>query len=130
MKGGEAAVKYDMEGIYREHFHVVYLYTLGLSGNSGVTEDVVQETFLKAWKHIDSFRGECDIKTWLCRIARNNTIPIAKRTGSRAASGKQTVFPMPTTAYGSRKCRRTGKPPTESMRYCTVCRNRIRRSFR
>ncbi len=34
-------------------------------------EDVVQETFLKAFRHLDSFRGESSEKTWLITIALN-----------------------------------------------------------
>ena len=34
-------------------------------------EDVVQETFLKAFRNLDSFRGESSEKTWLIRIAVN-----------------------------------------------------------
>lgn len=34
-------------------------------------EDVVQETFLKAYKSMEAFRGECSEKTWLMRIAIN-----------------------------------------------------------
>lgn len=37
-----------------------------------LAEDAVQETFLKAWKAYDRFRGEADEKTWLMRIAINN----------------------------------------------------------
>ena len=33
--------------------------------------DVSQETFLKAWRSIASFRGDCSLSTWLCRIALN-----------------------------------------------------------
>ncbi len=35
------------------------------------SEDAVQETFLKAYKHLDSFRGQSSEKTWLIRIALN-----------------------------------------------------------
>ena len=34
-------------------------------------EDVVQETFIKAFRNMDSFRGKCSEKTWLIRIAIN-----------------------------------------------------------
>ena len=34
-------------------------------------EDAVQEAFLKAWRALPSFRGECSQKTWLSRIALN-----------------------------------------------------------
>ena len=33
--------------------------------------DISQETFLKAWRSIGSFRGDCALSTWLCRIAIN-----------------------------------------------------------
>lgn len=36
-----------------------------------LAEDAVQETFLKAYKALDSFRGECKDKTWLTSIAIN-----------------------------------------------------------
>ena len=36
-----------------------------------LAEDAVQETFLKAYKSMDTFRGDCSEKTWLMRIAVN-----------------------------------------------------------
>ncbi len=39
--------------------------------DKGLAEDAVQETFLKAFRSISSFRGECSEKTWLTRIAIN-----------------------------------------------------------
>ena len=41
-------------------------------GDRALAEDAVQETFFKAWKHYDRFRGEADEKTWLMRIAMNH----------------------------------------------------------
>ncbi len=40
-------------------------------GDRQLAEDAFQETFLKAWKKWDSFRGESSVKTWLTRIAVN-----------------------------------------------------------
>ena len=37
----------------------------------GLAEDAAQETFLKAYKALPTFRGECSEKTWLMRIAMN-----------------------------------------------------------
>ena len=37
----------------------------------GLAEDAVQETFVKAYRALPSFRGECSMKTWLMRIAIN-----------------------------------------------------------
>ena len=41
--------------------------------------DLVQETFIKAWNSIDSFRGESHISTWLYRIAINETLAFLKK---------------------------------------------------
>lgn len=40
-------------------------------GDRQLAEDAFQETFIKAWKKRDGFRGECSEKTWLTRIAVN-----------------------------------------------------------
>lgn len=40
-------------------------------GDRHLAEDAFQETFVKAWKRRDSFRGESSEKTWLSRIAVN-----------------------------------------------------------
>ncbi|NMA75121.1 MAG: RNA polymerase sigma factor [Bacteroidales bacterium] len=37
-------------------------------------DDVLQNTFIKAWNYIDSFRGEAKLSTWLYRIAYNESI--------------------------------------------------------
>ena len=38
------------------------------------TNDLVQNTFIKAWTSIDNFRGDSKISTWLYRIAINETL--------------------------------------------------------
>lgn len=42
--------------------------------NHDDTDDVLQNTFLKAWRNIESFRGESKLSTWLFRIAINESI--------------------------------------------------------
>ena len=48
-----------------------------------LAEDAVQETFLKAWKGYDRFRGESDEKTWLMRIAINTCKSIRRNAWFR-----------------------------------------------
>ncbi|MCR5820669.1 MAG: sigma-70 family RNA polymerase sigma factor [Bacteroidaceae bacterium] len=42
-------------------------------------DDVLQNTFLKAWTGIDNFRGEAKLSTWLFRIAYNETLNFLER---------------------------------------------------
>ena len=48
-----------------------------------LAEDAVQETFFKAWKSRDRFRGEADEKTWLTRIAINTCKDLLKSAWAR-----------------------------------------------
>lgn len=61
----------ELEKIYDSYFKDVFLYIYSLSGNKHIAEDVTSETFMKAIKSIDSFKGDCDIRVWLCQIAKN-----------------------------------------------------------
>ena len=42
-----------------------------MTHNKEIAEDLAQETFCKAIKSIQHFRGECKISVWLCEIAKN-----------------------------------------------------------
>ncbi|MGM9629136.1 RNA polymerase sigma factor [Butyricicoccus sp.] len=57
--------------IYEDYFLDVYKYVRGLSASDTVAEEITQETFFRAMRSLDSFRGDCDVRVWLCRIARN-----------------------------------------------------------
>lgn len=61
----------DFENIYNQYFRDVYSFVLSLSGNKTVAEEITQETFFKALKSIDKFKGNCKINVWLCQIAKN-----------------------------------------------------------
>lgn len=43
------------------------------------TDDVLQNTFIKAWQGLDAFRGEAQLSTWLFRIAANETLNFLER---------------------------------------------------
>ena len=61
----------DFEQVYVRYFNDVYLYLYRLSGSTHIAEDLTGETFFKALRSLDSFRGECDMRVWLCQIAKN-----------------------------------------------------------
>jgi RNA polymerase sigma-70 factor, ECF subfamily len=61
------------------HSPGVYRVALRLTGNEAEAEDVVQETFLSAFKAIDKFENRSSLATWLYRIAHNAALMKLRR---------------------------------------------------
>ena len=61
----------EFEEIYATYFSDVYMYIRRLSRDEHLAEEITSETFFKAISSIESFRGDCDIRVWLCQIAKN-----------------------------------------------------------
>jgi RNA polymerase sigma-70 factor (ECF subfamily) len=55
-------------------------------------EDVLQETFLKAYEHLDQFRGDSKFYTWIVRIAVNQALmKLRRRKSDKAVSIDETI---------------------------------------
>ena len=52
----------------------LYRLARGILRNDSEAEDVVQETYVRAFTHLDSFRGDSSLATWLSRIAMNEAL--------------------------------------------------------
>ena len=65
---------YNLSEMYRTHYQDVYHYLQYMGVSSCDVEDVVQNSFLKAFRAIGRFRGDSNLKTWLLSIARNEAI--------------------------------------------------------
>ena len=61
----------NIETIYRLYFRDICLFLQGLTHSEPLAEELTQETFFKALRHLDSFDGRQDIRAWLFAIARN-----------------------------------------------------------
>ena len=61
----------EFQEVYDLYFQDVYKYVFSLSRDPHVAEEITQETFFKALKSIDSFKGQCRLYVWLCQIAKN-----------------------------------------------------------
>jgi RNA polymerase sigma-70 factor (ECF subfamily) len=48
------------------------------------TDDVLQNTFIKVYKNIDSFKGDSKLYTWMYRIATNEAITFLNKKAKRA----------------------------------------------
>ena len=51
--------------------------------NHDDANDILQNTFLKAWSNIDNFRGSAKLSTWLCKIAINESITFINKERAR-----------------------------------------------
>ncbi|HLX71423.1 MAG TPA: sigma-70 family RNA polymerase sigma factor, partial [Verrucomicrobiae bacterium] len=55
--------------------------TYSATGNLGHSEDLAQETFISAWKHLGQLRERDKLRSWLCGIARNRINNFLRREG-------------------------------------------------
>jgi RNA polymerase sigma-70 factor, ECF subfamily len=64
----------DFKKILGEFQDKVYNQAYRMMGNSEDAEEVTQDIFLKVFKNISAFRGECKMSTWIYRITSNECI--------------------------------------------------------
>jgi len=62
---------YDPSSLYPEFGAHIYSYLRRLAQDTGLAEDLTQETFLRAIENLHTFRGEGEVSNWLYRIATN-----------------------------------------------------------
>jgi RNA polymerase sigma-70 factor (ECF subfamily) len=67
-----AWVSREFGAIYQEHSQCIYYLALRLLGDPTQAQDAAHDVFLKAFRKMDSFRGEAGIRTWLYRITLNH----------------------------------------------------------
>jgi RNA polymerase sigma-70 factor (ECF subfamily) len=73
------------------HSPMVYRVGLRLMGNEAEAEDVMQETFLSAFRAIDSFEGRSGLGTWLYRIAYNAAMMRLRKPSPHTVSVEETL---------------------------------------
>ncbi len=61
----------DFETIYRMYFTDVELYLRAICRDELLAEELTEQVFFQALKALPKFRGDCDIRTWLCTMAKN-----------------------------------------------------------
>ena len=66
------------------HQRMIHSLTYRMTGSLAEAEDLAQITFIRAWRHLDSFQGEARFSTWLCRIAMNACLNWRQRESRRS----------------------------------------------
>ena len=83
-KKGEIAA---FETLMRAYENRVYTLALRSTGSEHDAADITQEVFLRAWRNLDSFRGDSSLSTWLYRVTANLCVDLArKKTGEGASA--------------------------------------------
>ena len=70
--------------LFERHYRGVYRYCLQMTRSASISEDLVQEVFLKVLKRASTFRGEGSCKAWIFNIARNVTFDYLRKVDSDA----------------------------------------------
>jgi len=71
----EAAIRLILQSNNRR----LYRIARGILRNDSEAEDVVQETYVRAFTHLENFRGDSSLATWLARIAMNEALGRLRR---------------------------------------------------
>jgi RNA polymerase sigma-70 factor (ECF subfamily) len=65
--------------LYRDHVDLVYRFAHRLCGEREAAKDLVQETFLNAYRGFEKFRGDAQVSTWLYTIASRACLRMRRR---------------------------------------------------
>ncbi len=93
------------ELLYREHSPRLYALCLRLkAGDRADATELLQDVFVKAWRRLDTFRGDCAFVSWLHRLAVNTMLETARSDQRRTAR----VLPMEDTSRLAGAARSSG----------------------
>lgn len=70
----------EFEEIYTSYFRDVELYLRAICHDEGLAEELTEQVFFRALKALPTFRGDCDIRTWLCAMGRNCYLSHLRKT--------------------------------------------------
>src|SRR5215469_12953348 len=74
-----------LNSLFERHHARVASWCHGITGDTSSAADLAQEVFLKAYQHLDSFRGSAKFTTWLYSIARNQCLDELRSRAKRPA---------------------------------------------
>lgn len=112
-EGGEAE---DFGLIFAQHNRFIYQFIYAMVGNRSRAEELTQETFLGAYKGIGARRGEAQMRTWLCGIAKNivyKSMRSDRRRGTKSGDAIESLNivdeknPLPDKQFLSKELNRT-----------------------
>lgn len=89
--------RWARRALFEQHHRAIYRFLVAHGSDPSVAEDLVQETFLRAYRAIPRFRGDARVGSWLMRIALNCLYEVSRRgeTARRKIEQAQGGDPRP-----------------------------------
>lgn len=90
----------NIDDLVVEHSAAVFRLARSVVQDAALADDVTQETFIKVWKHMDTFRGDSSLRSWILRIAHNtavSTLRTIRDSATDPVTMPQAHDPIPTT---------------------------------
>src|SRR5204863_7736633 len=81
--------------LVRRTYVDTYTLAMRLTADEEDARDVVQETYLRAWKGLKGFRGDAQFTTWLYRITANTAYTAVKRRRRHRTDALETMLEEP-----------------------------------
>jgi RNA polymerase sigma-70 factor (ECF subfamily) len=105
MDRGKAPVEFSLEALksgdraefarlVETYYELIYRLANKMLNDPQEAEDILQETFLKAYRYIDGFDGRSSLSTWLYRIATNEALMSLRRKKLDTVSMDETLDTM------------------------------------
>jgi RNA polymerase sigma-70 factor (ECF subfamily) len=77
------------ENLIRSYQNMIHSVTYRMTGSMADADDLSQETFIRAFQQLGSYRGEAKFSSWLCRVAMNACLNWRQREARRAEVHQQ-----------------------------------------
>jgi RNA polymerase sigma-70 factor (ECF subfamily) len=75
---------FDIDELVRRHGRELHVQCYRMLGSPEDAEDAVQETFIRAWAHLETFEGRSTVRAWLYGIAANTCLDMLRKRKSRS----------------------------------------------
>lgn len=75
---------YAFNLLLRQYAQPLYWHIRKMVGDHSVADDLLQNTWIKVWNHLERFRGEAKLQTWLYTLATNETISYLRKERLRS----------------------------------------------
>ena len=96
-----------------EYSDMLYNHTAQRVKDTQTAKDIVQETFLAAWRNIETYNGEASVKTWLFAILKNKIIDHYRKVSTRVSNDMVSIDNSASDFFDKGGAWKSGAQPQE-----------------